>query len=482
MVRVARYGVEGIQIGAGFIPTDESGQLLVNYLGPPKTFPHISISDILRGKIDKGTFKDKIVLVGATAMGTHDLRATPFSPLYPGVEIHATVIDNILSQNFLTKPKWSMIYDLIAIVLLGAITGIALPRMGALKGLLLATGLFFLHIFIAQWLFVSSNVWLNIVYPLLAIAITYTGLTVYHYMTEERERKKIKGAFRHYVAPIVIDEMLKDPERLKLGGEEKVLTVLFCDLQGFTGYSERFSPHEMIDMLSEYFEKMTEEIFTYQGTLKEYVGDELMAIFGAPLEQADHAQRACSAALAMRNRLRALRSEWAKMGRPPLRARTGVNSGPMLVGNLGSRFRFAYGALGDHVNLGSRLEGLNKTYGTEILIGENTVQLVGDSFRMREVDQVRVKGREQPVRIYELLGNSGDSLPKEMEESLNYFTAGLKAYRQQAWQEALALFKRSLAILPEDGPSRLMAERCQIYQEAPPPTDWDGVFTMTTKE
>jgi len=258
--------------------------------------------------------------------------------------------------------------------------------------------------------------------------------------------------------------------------------VLFCDLQGFTGYSERFSPHEMIDMLSEYFEKMTEEIFTYQGTLKEYVGDELMAIFGAPLEQADHAQRACSAALAMRDRLRALRSEWAKMGRPPLRARTGVNSGPMLVGNLGSRFRFAYGALGDHVNLGSRLEGLNKTYGTEILIGENTVQLVGDSFRMREVDQVRVKGREQPVRIYELLGNSGDSLPREMEESLNYFAAGLEAYRQQAWQEALALFKRSLAILPEDGPSRLMAERCRIYQETPPPTDWDGVFTMTTKE
>jgi adenylate cyclase len=482
MVKVAHYGVEGIQIGEGFIPTDESGQLLINYLGPPKTFPHISISDILSGKIDQGTFKDKIVLVGATAMGTHDLRATPFSPLYPGIEIHATVIDNILTQNFLTKPKWSMIYDLIAIILLGAITGIALPRMSALKGLFLATGLFFLHIFIAQWLFVSSNVWLNIVYPLLAIALTYTALTVYHYMTEERERKKIKGAFRHYVAPIVIEEMLKEPERLKLGGEEKVLTVLFSDLTGFTGYSERFSPHEMINMLSEYFEKMTEEIFTFQGTLKEYVGDELMAIFGAPLEQADHAQRGCSAALAMRDRLRALRSEWATMGRPPLRARTGVNSGPMLVGNLGSRYRFAYGALGDQVNLGSRLEGLNKIYGTEILIGENTARLVEDSFLMREVDQVRVKGRKQPVRIYELLGNSGDSLSREMEESLNYFTAGLEAYRQQVWQEALDLFKRSLAILPEDGPSRIMAERCQIYKEAPPPTDWDGVFTMTTKE
>jgi adenylate cyclase len=482
MIKVDRYGVEGIQIGEGFIPTDESGQLLINYLGPEKTFPHISISDILSGKVAKGTFRDKIVLVGATAEGIYDLRNTPFSPVYPGMEIHATVIDNILTQSFLAKPNWSTTYDQLAIIILGALIGIALPRMSALKGLFLATGLFFLHIFTAQWLFVRSNVWLNIVYPLLAVAITYTALTVYHYMTEERERKKIKGAFKHYVAPIVIEEMLKEPERLKLGGEEKVLTVLFSDLAGFTGYSERFSPHEMIKMLSEYFEQMTEQVFAYQGTLKEYVGDEMMAIFGAPLDQADHAQRACAAALAMRDQLRALREDWAKMGRPPLRARTGVNSGPMLVGNLGSRYRFAYGALGDHVNLGSRLEGLNKTYGTEILIGENTVQLVGDSFLMREVDQVRVKGREQPVRIYELLGNSGDSLPKEMEESLNYFTAGLEAYRQQVWQEALALFKKSLAILPEDGPSRLMAERCQIYQEAPPPTDWDGVFTMTTKE
>ncbi|MCG6983522.1 MAG: adenylate/guanylate cyclase domain-containing protein [Deltaproteobacteria bacterium] len=482
MVRVASYGVEGIQIGGGFIPTDESGQILINYLGPPKTFHHISISDILHGKVARGTFQDKIVLVGATAMGTHDLRATPFSPLYPGIEIHATVIDNILTQDFLTKPKWSRIYDLLAIILLGAITGIALPRLGALKGLLLATGLFFLHIFIARWLFVHTNVWLNVVYPLLAVAITYTALTVYHYMTEERERKKIKGAFRHYVAPIVIDEMLKEPGRLKLGGEEKILTVLFCDLQGFTGYSERFTPHEMIAMLSDYFEKMTEQVFAYQGTLKEYVGDEMMAIFGAPLEQTDHAQRACSAALAMRDRLNKLRAEWASMGRPPLRARTGVNSGPMLVGNLGSQYRFAYGALGDHVNLGSRLEGLNKAYGTEILIGENTAQLVEDSFFLREVDQVRVKGRVQPVQIYELVGNSGDSLPKEMKQAFSHFAAGLEAYRQQHWQEAIELFTQCLTLLPEDGPARTMAERCQIYQQTPPPTDWDGVFTMTTKE
>jgi adenylate cyclase len=476
MVKVAAYGVEGIQMGERFIPTDENGQLLINYLGPPRTFPHFSISDILHGKLAKGTFKDKIVLVGATAMGTHDLRSTPLSPLYPGVEVHATVIDNILTQNFITRPKWSMIYDLLAIIVLGVLTGIALPRMSALKGLVLASGLFILHIVIARWLFVSLRVWLNIVYPLVVLGITYTALTVYHYVTEERERKKIKGAFRHYVSPLVIEEMLKEPGRLQLGGEEKVLTVLFSDLAGFTGYSERYAPHEMINILSDYFEKMTEQIFAHQGTLKEYVGDELMAIFGAPLEQADHAQRACAAALAMRDRLHALRSEWAKVGRPSLKARTGVNSGRMLVGNLGSRYRFAYGALGDQVNLGSRLEGLNKMYGTEILLGENTAD-----FQLREVDLVRVKGRKQPLRIYELLGNSEASLPKEKEQSLSYFAAGLEAYRQQIWQEALGLFKQSLTLLPEDGPSRIMAERCRIYQETPPPGEWDGVFEHVTK-
>jgi adenylate cyclase len=481
MVKVALYGVEGIQMGDLFIPTDENGQMLVNYLGPPRTFPYFSISDILRGKVAKDTFKDKIVLVGATAMGTHDLRATPLSPVYPGVEVHASAIDNILRQDFMTKPKWTRIYDLLAIIVLGVITGIALPRMGAIRGLGLAAGLFILHVLAARWLFVTSRVWLNMVYPLLALSTNYTALTAYHYVTEERERKKIKGAFRHYVAPIVVEEMLKDPGRLKLGGEEKVLTVLFSDLAGFTSYSERYRPNEMVNILSDYFSHMTEHIFDQQGTLKEYVGDELMAIFGAPLEQPDHAHRACAAALAMRDRLHALRSDWAKIGRPPLRARTGVNSGPMLVGNLGSRYRFAYGALGDQVNLGSRLEGLNKEYKTEIIVGENTARLVEGSFLLREMDLVRVVGRKQCVHIYELVAASAAQLPTEKQQALSAYAAGLEAYCRQHWKEALGLFSEALALWPEDGPSRLMAERSRIYLASPPPEDWDCVFEHVRK-
>jgi adenylate cyclase len=481
IVQVGRYGVEGIQMANRHIPTDEIGQLLVNYLGPAKTFPHFSISDILGGTLAKGTFTDKIVLVGATAMGIYDPRHTPFSPLYPGVEIHATVIDSILTQHFITRPPWSKIYDLLAILILGVLLGVALPRMGALTGLLFALGLIIVHIGIVRWLFVHTGVWLNVVYPLLVVSTNYTVLTVYDYVTEERERKKIKEAFTHYVAPVIIEEMLKDPTRLKLGGEEKVLTVLFSDLQGFTSASERYAPHQMIELLSEYYARMTEQIFAYQGMLKEYVGDELMAIFGAPIEQPDHAERACAAALAMREHREALSEAWVKVGHPPLIARTGINSGLMLVGNLGSKYRFAYGVLGDHVNLGSRLEGLNKTYGTKILIGENTAQMVEQSFVLREVDMVQVVGRKQAVRIYELLARAGTALPRKQEQAFSCYAAGLEVYRERRWDEALELFQESLMLWPGDGPSQIMASRCQMYQKIPPLEEWDGVFEATHK-
>ena len=481
-VTVGADGVDGIRMGERFIPTDERGRLLVNYLGPAKTFPHVSVTDVLGGRHEKGAFKDRVVLVGATAIGAHDLRSTPLSPVYAGVEVHATVIDNVVTGRFLAKPDWSTAYDLLAIIGLGAVVGIALPRMRALTGVLFSAGLFALYVLIARWLFVHASVWLNVVYPLLALCVNYVALTVYYYVGEERQRKQIKETFRQYVAPLVVEEMLKRPGRLKLGGEEKVLTVLFSDLEGFTGYSERYAPGEMIGMLSDYFGKVTEQVFAHRGTLKEYVGDELMAFFGAPLEQTDHAARACGAALAMRDVRHALGTEWAKTGRPILRARTGINSGLMLVGNLGSRYRFAYGVLGDQVNLASRLEGLNRTYGTEILIGENTAELVQGAFLLREVDMVRVKGRSQAVRVYELLARAGTALPPEREKALAAYAAGIDAYRQQSWDEALGLFGQALVLWPEDGPSRTMAERSRMYHASPPPEGWDGVFEQLEKK
>jgi adenylate cyclase len=475
-VRIGRHGVDGVQIGDRLVPTDATGQVLINYLGPPKTFPHVSVTDVLRGRLPAGTVKDRIVLVGATALGTYDLRSTPFSPLYPGMEVHATVIDNILTRQFLARPEWSDLYDVVAIVLLGALAGLAVARLSPLRGFLVVTGLFLLYVVLAREAFARFGVWLNMVYPLLALVATATAVTVHSYVTEHRERRRIKGTFRQYVAPLVVEEMLKNPGRLTLGGEEKILSVLFSDLEGFTTHSERYSPRELAEMLSEYYNRVTEQVFLHRGTLKEYIGDELMVIFGAPLEQEDHAHRACAAALAMREARLALAAEWAAIGRPVLRARTGINSGPMLVGNLGSKYRFAYGVLGDHVNLGSRLEGLNKVYDTDILVGENTARMVEGGFVLREVDTVRVKGKQQAGRVYELLARGGDALPPGRMEALARYAEGLTLYREQRWAEARTLFAQALVHWPDDGPSRAMADRCKVFQDTPPPEEWEGIF------
>ena len=479
-VDIGRQGIEAIEIGERFVPTDEAGKLLINYLGRPKTFPHFSVTDILAGTVTPGTFKDRVVLVGATAVATYDLRNTPVDPRFPGTEVHATVIDNILTQRFMARPEWSRVFDVLAIVGLGALTGVGLTRLSPIKGVLFTGGLFALYIVLARWLFVSARLWLNLVYPLLALLTVYMALTVYYYVTEQRERRRIKGTFKQYVAEHVVEEMTKDPSRLRLGGEEKVLTVLFSDLEGFTTYSERYSAHEMTEMLAEYYNRVTEQVFLHRGTLKEYVGDELMAFFGAPLEDPEHAQRACEAALAMRDTTRALAAEWTQIGRPPLRARTGVNSGPMVVGNLGSKYRFAYGVVGDQVNLGSRLEGLNKVYGTEIIIGENTARLVDHAFRLRELDMVRVLGRRQAVRIYELVAKAGTSLDPQHDQALSTYAAGLEAYRKGMWIDAVGLFREAQALRPEDRPSRALAQRCLEY-EAHPPEAWDGVFAQQFK-
>jgi adenylate cyclase len=479
-VLVRSDGVHGIEMGERLVPTDSQGRLLINYLGRAKTFPYFSVTDVLNGRVPKGAFKNRIVLVGATAVATYDLRNTPVDPRYPGTEVHATVVDNILSERFMIRSEWSKVFDIVGIVGMSALTGVALTRLGPVKGMLFVAGMFALYVFFARWIFVNARLWLTVVYPLLALVTVHLLLTVYYYMTEQRERKRIKVTFKQYVAEHVVEEMTKDPSRLKLGGEEKFLTVLFSDLEGFTTYSERYTAHEMTEILGEYYDRVTEQVFLHRGTLKEYVGDELMAFFGAPLEEPDHAHRACAAALAMREQTVALVGEWAKIGRPQIRARTGINSGPMVVGNLGSKYRFAYGVVGDQVNIGSRLEGLNKVYGTDIIIGENTARLVEDAFRLRELDMVRVKGRSQVIHIYELIAKADTVLPAAYADALAAYAEGVEAYRKGMWTEALALFQQTLRLRANDGPSRALIRRCLEYRDAPP-EPWDGVYEQLIK-
>jgi adenylate cyclase len=472
-------GVELIKLDTIEIPTDESGRMLINYLGSFKTFPHYSITDILHKRLPPELFKDKIVLVGVTAIGVYDLRVTPFSPVYPGVEIHANVIDNILHQNFLKHSIWTKGLDVLSIICFGLIMGLAVPRLKAVQGILLCLGLLVVFVIANTFIFIHYNVWLNLIYPTLTMMTVYLGITVYRYVTEEREKKKIRGAFQYYLTASVITEMLKDPSKLKLGGDKKDLTVLFSDIRGFTTVSEKLSPEDLVHLLNEYLTAMTDIVFKYDGLLDKYMGDAVMAVYGAPLDQPDHALRACLTALDMINALKKLQEKWSAEGRPVLDIGVGINSGAMVVGNMGSEMRFDYTVMGDSVNLGSRLEGINKEYGTNIVISEFTYAAVKDALLCRELDSVRVKGKKLPVKIYELVGVKEDA--PQWEQFLVQFNEGLAKYKEMRWDDAIAAFGKALEVRPGDPPAEMYIKRCRELKEQPPEGEWDGVFTMTKK-
>ncbi len=478
-LNLAGYGAESVKIGDTTIPTDESGRLLVNYLGPAKTFPHYSISDILKGRIPADKIRNKIVLVGATAIGIYDLRVTPFGATYPGVEIHANVIDNILHNNFLTHSSFTRFIDLCSIILFGLLMGLIIPRLRAVMGIFFAGLILGIFVAVNMFIFSKFNVWLNLIYPAITMAVIYLAITVYHYIKEEREKKKIRGAFQYYLTASVINEMLKDPTKLKLGGDKKDLSVLFSDIRGFTTISEKLTPEELVHLLNEYLTAMTDVVFKHDGMLDKYMGDAIMAVFGAPLDQPDHARRACQTALEMMDELHRLQKKWQAEGKPVLNIGIGVNSGDMVVGNMGSEMRFDYTVMGDMVNLGSRLEGINKEYGSNIIFSEFTYNAVKDFMCCRELDWVRVKGKKLPVKIYELLAEKKDE--SKFKELITAFEEGLALYRASRWDEAIAAFQKTLGIRPEDEAARLYIERCNNLKENPPPAPWDGVFTMTKK-
>ena len=479
VLNLAEFGVDGVMLGDLRIPTDEIGRLLINYLGPAKTFPHYSISDIIAGRLSPELIKGKIVIVGATATGIYDLRVTPFSPVYPGVELHATVVENILQGNFLEQSAWTTFIDICGIIVFGMIIGIAIPRLKALQGILLVMVL--LGGFVAgnTLIFAKYNTWLNMVYPVLTMMTIYLVITVYRYFTEEREKKKIRGAFQYYLTASVINELLKDPTKLKLGGDKKDLTVMFSDIRGFTTISEKLTPEELVHLLNEYLTAMTDIVFKYEGLLDKYIGDAIMAVFGAPVDQPDHALRSCRTALEMMATLKGLQQKWAAEGRPFVDIGVGINSGDMVVGNMGSNMRFDYTVMGDNVNLSSRLEGINKEYGTHIVISEFTYEVVKEEVFCRELDAVRVKGKKLPVKIYELICERKDAA--EHEEYIGRFHAGLAHYKAARWDEGIAAFKSVLEIRPDDPPAKLYIQRCQDLKENPPEGEGDGVFTMTRK-
>jgi len=472
-ITLSRLGVEEVRVGRKVVPVDEFGRLLINYLGPPGMIPTYSALALLEGKLPPEALKGKIVLVGATAVGIYDLRVTPFSGISPGVEIQATVIDNLLRDNFIRIPPLALPLALVLVLALGVLMGLVLRRLSATWGFIFT--LWVVIVFVAgdYLLFSRGGLQLELFYPLGEIALVYLGITMQKFLAEEKERLRIRKAFESYVAPTVVSEMLKHPERLRLGGERRELSILFSDIRGFTSLSEDLAPETLVALLHDFLNPMSEIIVRNQGTIDKYIGDAIMALFNAPLETPEHARLACRTALEMTATLAALGREWAAQSRPMIRVGIGINTGVAAVGNMGSDRLFDYTAIGDNVNLASRLEGLNKYYGTDILISEGTARGLNGDFILREVDLVRVKGKMHPLTIFELLGE-GTPEP-ELARFLTVYQEGRALFLDRNFAESARAFTRALELRPQDLPSRNYLELSQKYQETPPPPDWQGV-------
>lgn len=479
-VNVADHGIEGINIGRVFIPTDDRGKIIVNYRGPEKTFPHISITDILNESVPEYVLKDKIVLVGATAVAIYDLRVTPFGTVFPGLEVHANIVDSILANDFLYPPEWAKLFAVMAIIVAGLFLGIVLSRAGAISGALAGIFLFCGYILLCQYLFSSKGLILNLVYPLSVMVFLYVAITAYRYLVEAKQKRFIKDAFSTYLAPSVVSQLIQFPENLVLGGEKRDITALFSDVQEFTSISERLTPDEVVDLLNEFLTEMTDIILNYEGTVDKFEGDAIIAFFGAPNHLVNQAEVACRACIGMQKRLAELRSKWRTEGKPELKMRIGLCTGPAVVGNMGSKNRMDYTMMGDTVNTAARLEVVNKIYGTYTLVGSSTYKSAGDNIMAREIDSVLVAGKEEPVTIYEIIGYPED-VDGRMQETANHYAEGLEAYRKHDWNRALIFFNKALESTPDDGPSKTMLNRCNEYKVNPPDKGWNGVFTMLTK-
>ncbi|HZY10565.1 MAG TPA: adenylate/guanylate cyclase domain-containing protein [Bacteroidota bacterium] len=502
------------------IPRSDPTSFLVNYYGPSGTFRRMKFGDILDdqefktveelelgedintfddpdiGYLYDGTFKDKIVLVGSTMPEDKDLFHVPIAEgrqagdnqMY-GVEIHGNVIQNVLDNYFLTPQPLAV--TALIVFIISFLTFVFVERLKTIKaknsiiiGLIsivtvLSTMLIFFWLSVK--VFIEFNYIADMTSPLLAVILSFIAGTIYNFLTERKQKVLIKGMFSQYVNPSVVDEIVSNPEKLRLGGERKELTVFFNDIENFTRISEKIPPEELVAILNEYLSAMTAILFANNGTLDKYEGDAIMAFWGAPIPQPDHALRACRTAVEMQDALGILRQTWQKEGKPKLNVRFGLNTGEVIVGNMGGVGRFDYTVIGDAVNLGARLESANKQYKTNIMISESTYKYVADQVIARELDLIVVAGKTEPIRVYELIGLVDGVIADERMKFLEHYTTGLKFYRAREWNKAIEKFQMALEIVPEDYPAQIYIERAYLYIDSPPPPEWNGVFILRTK-
>jgi len=491
-----------LEIGNYRIPFYESSTMLIDFAGPAGTFPQHSFASVIDDErmdlgekydlnyftdnlLPEGVFKDKIVIIGSTVAELHDNFPTPFleyqgmAKEMPGAEILANGVRTILNQSFFHKISFWM--TLLLVIALMALIYLVCFRLTTVWSIVVTALLIVAYLVSLFILFKEYRIVIDMVFPTLAMSFSFVSVNLYRFILTQREKRKIMGAFQQYVPAKVIQELLEHPEKLSLGGEERYMTVLFTDVANFTTISETLTPQDLVMLVNEYLSEMTEIILKYDGIIDKYEGDAIMAEFGAPVHYPDHALKACYATLEMERHLKQLSRKWRREGKPVLTCRAGINTGNMVVGNMGSKKVFDYTVLGDEVNLASRLEGANKLFGTHSIISESTYVEVKNAVVTRPLDLIIVKGKQKPVRVYELLARRDEPLDEVLRKMLPLYRDGIHYYHYRKWELAAESFRYCLKILPGDGPSKLYLRRVVQYAKNPPPPDWDGVFEMQTK-
>jgi len=431
---------EAVQLGERTIPIDQKARILINYPGRERTFEYVSAADVLAGGVPAEKFHNRVVLIGTTALGTYDQKATPFSANFPGIEKNASVVENILHGRYLHQNIWTNVIDLGVILILGIGLALVLVRFGAPIGAAVTAAVLIGYAAAAYWLFAHVGMWLDVVYPTATVILTYVGITASRLVTEEQRAKQIRAMFSSYVSPVVVEELIRDPSKAAVGGQHKDLTMLFCDLIGFTAFSETQNADVALAQLNDYLSAMTEVIFHWHGTVDKYVGDGIVAFWGAPLEQPDHAELGIKCALHMRKRLGELQEKWRREGKPALDCGIGMNTGIAIVGNIGAEGKkLNYTMIGDQVNLAARVQELTRDYHSPIIVTEFTAarlkRLLGEKDRddnrgrlghvaLRNLGTIKIRGRAQTVGLYAL-----ESLSRGEESRVDEGGAVLPAAR-----------------------------------------------------
>ena len=480
-------GLESVVLRLGqkslAIPVDDRVAALVPFRGPGGvqggSFRYVSAADLIAQRLAPGSLKGKIILVGTTAPGLQDLRSTPMGETYPGVETHANMISGLLDGRLAVKPDYAIGYDVVVLLLAGVALALALPLISAPKAVMVSVGVLASVVGLNFWLFVGAG----LVMPLaaaLAMVLTAFALNMsYGYFIESRSKRELANLFGTYVPPELVDEMVKDPDSYSMKALNKELTVMFCDMRGFTKMSERMEPVQLQELLNAVFNRLTDIIRSHRGTIDKYMGDCVMAFWGAPVETAEHAELSVRSAMEMAQAVRAINEEHRAKGLPEIGVGIGLNTGMMCVGDMGSQVRRSYTVIGDSVNLGSRLEGLSKAYGVEIVVSEATRKL-SPAFAWQELDRVRVKGKDQAVAIFTPVARA-DPLESALAEELKAWNTFLKAYRDQDWDRCDLMLLNLQRMNPKKYLSELYEERVASLRLLPFDPEWDGATNFENK-